>query len=262
MTSERPQKRQVGPKPATKVEDVFEYAIWWLNQRGYSVKKLQEKLVRKTDNSEWITHTVNRLLELGYLSDKRYAETFVQSRCRSYGPKVLAQKLKLQGVSQADIDDALTTLDESEQDVLITRVIAKYAGKKSLRDITMRLRQEGISESRIQSVMASTVDDDHEKQLAERLITKHAKKMGRSGLIQKLRSEGISQETLDEIFSDEPEDQVIEDDQQKALEQLNKKYKTPLNDFAEKKKATAFLVRKGFSFSEANYAIEHHLEEY
>ena len=39
-------QKKTGPKPAQKVEDVYEYAIWWLNQRGYSVMKLKEKLTK------------------------------------------------------------------------------------------------------------------------------------------------------------------------------------------------------------------------
>ncbi|MCW8329876.1 RecX family transcriptional regulator [Photobacterium sp. SDRW27] len=260
MPSEKATGKRAGPKPATKIEDVYEYAIWWLNQRGYSEMKLKDKLTRKTDNTEWISLVINRLLEQGYLSDRRYAETFVQSRCQSYGPKLLAQKLSLQGVAQADIEQALSLINDSDTDVLISRVIAKYSGKKSIRDISMRLRGEGVDESRIRLVMSHSVDTEHESQLAVRLINKHAKKMGRSGLLQKLRSEGISQDTIEHVLSDEKEEDVIEDDQQKALALLNRKYKHSLADFAEKKKATAFLVRKGFSFAEANYAIEHHLE--
>ncbi|MGR5065188.1 RecX family transcriptional regulator [Photobacterium sp. DNB22_13_2] len=272
MTSEHPPKKQTayrkqsapkpaGPKPAQKVEDVYEYAIWWLNQRSYSVAKLKEKLPRKTTNTEWINQVINRLLELGFLCDQRYAETYVNSRCRSYGPAKLAQKLKLQGVSQADIDNALLTIDESGQDELINRVINKYAGKKSAKDISLRLRQEGVSASRVQEILAQSLDSEHELQLAERLINKHQNKMGRTGLIQKLRSEGISQECIDQLlFNEEVEEDGVSDDQRKALEFLNKKYKSPITDFADKKKATAFLVRKGFSFADANYALEHHLE--
>lgn len=261
MSSEYKSTKKAGPKPAQKVEQVYEYAVWWLNQRGYSVAKLKEKLTRKTDNHEWIASVIDKLLDQGYLSDQRFAETFVQSRCRLYGPKVLTQKLKLQGVGTTDIEHALCTINDSDTDELISRVITKYTGKKSVRDITMRLKSEGIDDTRIQAVLDASIDTEHESQLATRIINKHAKKMGRSGLLQKLRSEGISQDTIDELFSEESEDDVMEDDQHKALEQLNKKYKTRLADFAEKKKATAFLVRKGFSFSEANYAIEHHLED-
>lgn len=257
---QQPAAKPAGPKPALKVEDVYEYAIWWLNQRGYSVMKLKEKLHRKTTNPEWITQVINRLLELGYLSDQRYAETFVQSRSRSYGPAKLAQKLKLQGVNQIDIDNALLTIDESDQDELITRVINKYAGKKSAKDISLRLRQEGVSASRVKAILAQSLDSEHELQLAEKLINKHEKKMGRTGLIQKLRSEGIGQECIDQLLLNEAEEDGVSDDQRKALEFLNKKYKSSITDFADKKKATAFLVRKGFSFSDANYALEHHLE--
>ncbi|WP_413110740.1 RecX family transcriptional regulator [Thaumasiovibrio sp. DFM-14] len=253
--------KQAGPKPAQKVEDVYEYAIWWLNQRSYSVAKLKEKLPRKTTNSEWIDQVIHRLLELGYLCDKRYAETYVQSRCRAYGPTQLAQKLQLQGVGQADIDNALLSIDASEQDVLITRVVKKYAGKKSAQDISLRLRQEGVSPERIQAMMAQSLGNEHELQLAARLVSKHSKKMGRTGLIQKLRSEGISQEVIEQTFGEEDNEQQANEEQQKALALLNKKYKAPLSDFADKKKATAFLVRKGFSFADANYALEHHLDE-
>ncbi|MFC1502857.1 RecX family transcriptional regulator [Pseudomonadota bacterium] len=260
MPSEPGTKRRSEPKPAEKIEHLYEYAIWWLNQRGYSVMKLKEKLTRKTDNNEWISLVIDKLLEQGYLSDQRYAETFVQSRCQSYGPKTIVQKLKLQGIGQADIEQALGLIDDADIDALIKRVVAKYSGKKSTRDITMRLRSEGVDDARIRFVMSTTVDTEHESQLAARLINKHAKKMGRSGLLQKLRSEGISQDTIEAVFSGEAEEEIIEDDQKKALELLNRKYKKSLTDFSEKKKATAFLVRKGFSFSEANYAIEHHLE--
>lgn len=110
-----PQYGQKPLKQAEKIEDVSNYGIWHLGRREHSISELKNKLGRKTDNLEWIEKTIEQLIKLGYLNDKRFTENFLRdcNEFKKYGPVRIKKELKLKGVENDIINEVM---QESEFD--------------------------------------------------------------------------------------------------------------------------------------------------
>lgn len=102
-------------KPAERVEEVTNYGLWHLSRRDHSIKELKTKLLRKTDNPDWIEEVIIQLQKLGYLNDQRFVENFLDNchRFKNYGPIRIKQELKLKGIDKEIINIAML---ESEFD--------------------------------------------------------------------------------------------------------------------------------------------------
>jgi regulatory protein len=59
---------------------LWEYALKVLGGRAYSTGELREKLRRRAEQAEDVDVVLVRLKEIGYLDDKRYAESYAASR--------------------------------------------------------------------------------------------------------------------------------------------------------------------------------------
>jgi regulatory protein len=66
-------------------EELFEYAVKCLGARAYSTGDLKSKLVRRAANSGDVGPTIERLKDIGYLNDERFAENFAQARVDNDG---------------------------------------------------------------------------------------------------------------------------------------------------------------------------------
>ena len=66
-----------------------------------------------------ITHIISKLLEQGYLSNERFLQSFIGSRCvRGYGPLRIAQDLRQKGFSADEAETALSQYQNVFQDKL------------------------------------------------------------------------------------------------------------------------------------------------
>ena len=100
------------PKPAKNPERVFEYAVWRLNEFGEtSEKNLREKLTRVTDNQEWIDAAIAKLIELGYQSDRRFAEVIARKGLGSkrWGERRIEQEMKKKGINSDVIEEVMSS---------------------------------------------------------------------------------------------------------------------------------------------------------
>lgn len=98
--------------------EVFSYAMERILTRPYSVKELTEKLQKKfQDASILITETIERLKELGYLNDTKYAELLVKNRLhiKRKGFYVITQELKNVQIPLETIYDLQTRYEEEEE---------------------------------------------------------------------------------------------------------------------------------------------------
>ena len=95
--------------PAKKeYNKVLERGIRLLSMREHSVKEISDKLRAKTDNSKYIANVVDELLEKKYLSDERFAESYIRARAnRGFGPIKIKTELKAKGVASVLIQEHL-----------------------------------------------------------------------------------------------------------------------------------------------------------
>lgn len=110
-------KQRKGPRPAESVEDVYNYAVWYLSKFGEaSEKKMRERMKNKTENGEWIDQVIHRLIEQGYQSDSRYADMIVRNgvETKAWGANRIAQELAKKGIPNDIAKEALSVLSEDD----------------------------------------------------------------------------------------------------------------------------------------------------
>ncbi|REL25701.1 regulatory protein RecX [Thalassotalea euphylliae] len=95
-------------------KDVLHSAIGLLSRREHSTKELTQKLSKKAYSSDDIKQVIAFLLDEGYLSNIRFAESVIRNKVsRGYGWNAIRQELKLKGVNS---DIYTGVLDELKVD--------------------------------------------------------------------------------------------------------------------------------------------------
>lgn len=113
------------------MSEIMEYAGRLLARREYSVGELRRKLARRWPGSDEIEPAIERLLEDGLLSDRRFAEAFARSRvARFQGPRKIRAELAGRSVSETDIEAALQEVGGSWTD-LASEWLARQGGDTS-----------------------------------------------------------------------------------------------------------------------------------
>jgi regulatory protein len=79
--------RKTVRKRASKLaeSELFEYSVRYLSQRACSTEELRSKLRMKAARLEDVTGIIDRLKEIGYLDDRRFAEGFALNRAENDG---------------------------------------------------------------------------------------------------------------------------------------------------------------------------------
>lgn len=108
---------QISPIELQEIEAHTEFlrskrsAFYSLARRAHTEKELRIKLKRKGYSETAVEKTIDRLKELDMISDKDFAEAFIDSQLRkkAVGKKKLEITLRQKGVSEKDIENALNT---------------------------------------------------------------------------------------------------------------------------------------------------------
>jgi len=152
--------------PAKKeYNKVLERGIRLLSMREHSVKEISDKLRAKTDNSKYIADVVDELLEKKYLSDERFAESYIRARAnRGFGPIKIKTELKAKGVASVLIQEHLNEGSALWLDNAKSQYQKKYAQAKieSYNEWTKRarfLQGRGFNMDQIHCVL-EPVDND------------------------------------------------------------------------------------------------------
>jgi regulatory protein len=66
-------------------EQLFEYAVKCLSVRAYSTGDLKSKLRMRAADPPDVDATIDRLKDIGYLNDQRFAENFASARVENEG---------------------------------------------------------------------------------------------------------------------------------------------------------------------------------
>ena len=125
-------------------------ALYYLGKREYSRKELYEKITPFSESLELTRQQVNRILtELeskDWLSDRRFADQFVFSKKRKFGLKKMEYELKMRGVNEIIIHNALNEIKSEEYN------LAKNIWEKKFRKLPEnpeeRLKQMRFLQSR------------------------------------------------------------------------------------------------------------------
>ncbi len=123
-----------------------------LGRRAHSQVELRRKLSRRGYSAGDIELGLSRLVELGYLDDRSFAEGLVRRRGALRGPLALSAELAARGVDRGDADAALAGFDPDAQLASATRLAERlYANQPSsayremLNSIGSKLLRRGFS---------------------------------------------------------------------------------------------------------------------
>ena len=144
-------------------------ALDMLRSREVSCQQVRARLRRKGFEDEEIEFAVSSLTKLGYLSDERYAEEFVESRKRRNprGRYGLQRELERRGIDRDTIDRTLTALsptDERElavraarKQMLAYRTVTADVARRRLHDFLVR---RGFAYDVVRSVLSEMMGDE------------------------------------------------------------------------------------------------------
>ena len=117
--------------PLTSYEAVKDKALRLLEFRSHSEKELSDKLRRYGASEENIELTLDFCRRYGFVNDKSYAERKAQDlfRLKKFGTRRIENELKMLGIPDEYIKEALYELDEdSEREMLLDLARKKLRG--------------------------------------------------------------------------------------------------------------------------------------
>ena len=128
--------------PDTSPRDARLAAMRLLTRREHSCQELHQKLKRKGFNESLVQQITDDLKQQGFLSDERFAESFLRfRRSKGNGPIRIQQELKQRGVSD-EIIAATVVEDDSEWFDLACNVREKRFGKSLPESVAERAKQQ------------------------------------------------------------------------------------------------------------------------
>lgn len=147
-------------------EELFEYAVKLLGVRGYSSGDLRAKLRLRAAEAADIDATLNRLKEIGYLDDQRYAKSYASARLENqgFGRIRLLNDLRARRIGSKLADEAVgQALEGRTEAELIDAYIERRMGsllaggtvddERKLATAYRRLRRAGFTSGAILSAL-------------------------------------------------------------------------------------------------------------
>ena len=132
------------------VEAAKKRALWLLDKRDYSRAELRRKLTEKNIPEDAADAALDRLTELGFVNDARYAPIVVRHyAAKGYGRTRIQQELYRRGIPKELWDAALSEMPE--QDAALDRLLqsrlkgADMSDRVALKRATDALLRRGYS---------------------------------------------------------------------------------------------------------------------
>ena len=144
----------------------FNAAVDILSRRDHSSKELQRKVARRS-GAEFAREAVERLEEMGYVNDERYARNLAQElyERRGMGKKRIEQELRQRGISRETASECAEELDgddvERIKNLLETKFAGKFSDEKGRRRTFNAVTRLGYCYSDIRSAMRA-MDEEYE----------------------------------------------------------------------------------------------------
>lgn len=188
---------------------LYSAAINYLSYGLRSVKDMRDYLHKQKEKKEdyipsddVIERTIERLLKQGYLNDLVYAQSYVRtaSLLNAKGPKVIEKELKIKGISENTITDALMEYPTEDQSENVQALAEKFLRtKKSLppkmlkNKLYSHLITKGFDKETVNQQISEMTFEEAEvnqsdllEKEAEKYLKKHQRRHSGSDLKQKI----------------------------------------------------------------------------
>ncbi|MBQ3864329.1 MAG: regulatory protein RecX [Clostridia bacterium] len=101
--------------PEKQVEKAFSLSLYYLTRRERTEKQLRDYLEKKEYPGEAVDAVVERLKELEYLDDERFAQRYAEVRQRKGGRRKVRMELIRSGIDRDTAMDVVRELDEEAE---------------------------------------------------------------------------------------------------------------------------------------------------
>lgn len=191
---------------------LFDKALHYLDYKLRTTKETIAFLEAKEAPPELIDEIIERLHQIKYLDDDRYATQFVDEGMRNYkGPKALSYALEQKGVSSKIINEKMLVYTRDKEVELATIVANKYQklnlrypAKKQKEMIYQKLIRDGYNFDTINSVIARlTYEDDSLENLQKEYERLLSKTDDRNKIITQLMAKGYKYEDIKKIVKNQ-----------------------------------------------------------
>jgi regulatory protein len=111
------------PRKLSTETDLYTAAVNSLARRAYSVYEMRTYLERRAEDKDVVRSILDRLKQLNYLDDARYARQFVRlhTELRKQGPFRIARDLRARGVPDRHIEAALAERSPESSETALVR---------------------------------------------------------------------------------------------------------------------------------------------
>lgn len=139
-------------------------SIKYINVRLRSIKEIKDYLLKKEDDTDLIDEVISRLMEMGYLDDRRFTEAYIKDKLNftSWGDYKIINELNKLGISSLYIEDNIDLLNDDILNERMRKIIdkdirtnKKYSGLKLKNKIYNHLLTSGYSKEKVISLINS-----------------------------------------------------------------------------------------------------------
>ena len=135
-----------------------ERALAMLDRRDYSRAELLKKLTEKGEDETEAAAAVERLAELGFVDDARYAPIIVRHyAAKGYGPQRVRQELQRRGIPRELWDEAMEQMPEQDDTVdrlLRSKLKSESSDRAELKKAQDFLLRKGYGWEEIKSALS------------------------------------------------------------------------------------------------------------
>ncbi len=109
-------------------------------------QEVRDKMAKLTLPMEWHADLLTRLRENGFLDDARYAKTYARSKLRlkKWGKMKISQGLKMKGIKEPHLGNALKALDWDDYYEAMRKLIEQKG--KLLKEPNEYIRQQKLAQ--------------------------------------------------------------------------------------------------------------------
>lgn len=139
-------------------------SIKYINVRLRSIKEIKDYLLKKEEDTDLIDEVISRLMEMGYLDDRRFTEAYIKDKLNftSWGDYKIINELNKLGISSLYIEDNIDLLNDDILNERMRKIIdkdirtnKKYSGLKLKNKIYNHLLTSGYSKEKVISLINS-----------------------------------------------------------------------------------------------------------
>ena len=136
-----------------------------LSRRDHSVKELKTKLLRTVDEKN-ADRAIERMLELGYLDDKKYAEKLLDYllNTKNMSRSFIRQEMFKRGVPSEIVSNVLEDVEidnvQSAKELILTKYKTKLLAENGKEKVTSALMRKGFSYSDIRAAFYDLSAED------------------------------------------------------------------------------------------------------